>query len=125
MNIKSVFKQYLILAGIVLLNPCFATNASNFIENKRSIICIQDEYRINGYKKGFNGWEKVPLKIRVTQPSFGKEKIEVIAYQTSFGWLDVSYCYVTTVREIFDGKEAAANFEYKASCGGMVFYFNF
>jgi len=125
MNIKSVFKQYLILAGIVLLNPCFATNASNFIENKRSIICIQEEYRVTGYKKGYEGWEKVPLKIRVTAPKYGgKEKIEVIAYQTSFGWVDAFYCYVTTVNEILDGKEAAANFEYKASCAGTV-YFNF
>jgi len=88
-------------------------------------VVLQEEYRVTGYRKIYNGWEKAPLKIRVTAPQYGgKEKIEVIAYQTSYGWQTVSYAYVSSVSELLDGKEIAANYEYKVSCGGTV-YFNF
>jgi len=122
MKIKSFLIQ-LVFWAVFLLPNSYSVAYNQLVNSNR--LTFQDEYRINGYKKGFNGWEKVPLKIRVTQPSFGKEKIEVIAYQTAYGWIEVSFCLMSSVSKYTDGEDAAANFEYKASCGVMVFYFNF
>ncbi|SFF62077.1 hypothetical protein [Thermoflexibacter ruber] len=122
MKSKPILIQFVVLAIFIVLISASGSAHPTLQEN---LFMLQEEYRVTGYKKGFNGWEKVPLRIRVTAPQYGgKEKIEVVAYQTSFGWQTVTYCFVHQVNELLDGKEIAANFEYKASCAGTV-YFNF
>ncbi len=121
MKVKSFLIQ-LVFWGAFLLPNSYSVAYNQIVNSNR--LTFQDEYRINGYRKGFNGWEKVPLKIRVTQPTFGKEKIDVIAYHTGYGWTEVNFCVVYDVNELMDGKEIASRFQYKASCAGTV-YFNF
>lgn len=121
MKIKSILVHFVILTTFLFQVPYSSAYAHLLDKN---VLAFQEEYRVTGYKKTYNGWEKVPLKIRVTQSGFGKEKLEVIAYRTDYGWRGVSFCFVSSVSKDTDGEDAAANFEYKASCAGTV-YFNF
>jgi hypothetical protein len=121
MKNKSILMSVVVLTSFLF--QVYSSSAYSRLPVKK-ILVLQEEYRVTGYRKTYNGWEKVPLKIRVTQPSFGKEKVEVIAYHTGYGWMDVSFCYVLSVSKYTDGEDAAASFEYKASCAGTV-YFNF
>lgn len=83
-------------------------------------------YRINGYKKGFNNWEKVPIKIKVTQPGFGSEKLEIAAYYNGYQWVEISFSVVDKVYAIIDGEAIAEKYEFKCSCAaGQPVYFNF
>ncbi len=73
MKIKSVLIQLIFVAALLL--PIHSLSAYNRLIGDRKIT-LQEEYRVTGYRKSFNGWEKVPLRIRVTPPSYygGKEK---------------------------------------------------
>ncbi|MBW8331384.1 MAG: hypothetical protein K0M40_05135 [Prolixibacteraceae bacterium] len=122
-------KKYFLFALAVLF-AVLQSNGKQTIEiletNIANVGLQEQEFRVNGYKKGINGWEKVPLKIKVIQPSFGEEKIEIISYDAGFQWIEIIGSIVSKVNKSFDGEVVAEKYEYKCSClAGYPVYFNF